>query len=109
MTTVWGKLTIGSAPVQISTTHLRCCKISFQVAPADSGSVKIGGAGLTPDTSTPGIYLNPSSIVNKDGSAQAGGIWSVESCQDSNTIDASTYYVHGTHAGDLVFYEYQQN
>jgi hypothetical protein len=51
----------------------------------------------------------PSSSVNKDGSAQAGGLWSVESYQDSNTIDASAYHVNGTHAGDLVFYEYHQN
>jgi hypothetical protein len=109
MTTTWGTLTIGSAPVQISTTQLRCCKLSFQVAPGDSGSVKIGGPGLTPDTSTPGTYLDPSSSVNKDGSAQAGGLWSVESYQDANTIDASKYHVHGTHGGDLVFYEYHQN
>ena len=109
MTTRWGTLTIGSAPVQISATQLRCCKLSLQVAPGDSGSVKIGGPGLTADLSTPGIYLDPANSVNKDGSQQAGGLWSVESYQDSNTIDASGYYVHGTHAGDLVFYEYHQN
>ena len=109
MTTTWGTLTIGSAPVQISTTSLRCYKLSFQVAPGDSGSIKIGGPGLTPDTSTPGTYLAPSSSINKDGSLQAGGMWSVESYKDSNTLDASTYHVHGTHAGDLVFYEYHQN
>jgi hypothetical protein len=109
MTTTWGTLTIGSSPVQISTVHLRCCKLSFQVAPGDSGSIKIGGPGVTPDTSTPGTYLEPSSSVNKDGSAQPGSMWSVESYQDSNTIDASTYHVNGTFAGDLVFYEYHQN
>ena len=109
MITVWGKLTIGSAPVQVSTTHLRCCKLSFQVAPGDSGSVKIGGPGLTADTSTPGTYLDSTSGVNKDNSAQAGALWSVESYSDSNTLDASTYYLHGTHPGDLVFYEYHQN
>ena len=109
MTTKWGTLTIGSAPTQISTAVLRCCKLSFQVAPGDSGSIKIGGPGLTPDTSTPGTYLEPSSGVNKDGSAQAGSLWSVESYTDANTIDASKYYVHGTHAGDVVFYEYHQN
>jgi hypothetical protein len=109
MTTVWGTLTVGSAPVQVSAAQLRCCKLSFQVAPGDSGSVKIGGPGLTPDTSTPGTYLDPSSSVNKDGSAQAGDLWSVESNQDANTIDASAYHVTGTHTGDLVFYEYHQN
>jgi hypothetical protein len=109
MITVWGTLTISSAPVQISTTQLRCCKLSFQVAPGDSGSIKIGGPGVTQGTSTPGTYLNPSSSINTDGSSQAGGLWSVESYQDANTIDASTYHVHGTHAGDLVFYEYHQN
>jgi hypothetical protein len=109
MTTTWGTLTIGSAPVQISITSLRCCKVSFQVLPGDSGSIKIGGPGLTSDNSTPGTYLAPSSSVNKDGSAQAGGMWSVESYQDSNTLDASTYHVHGTFAGDLVSYEYHQN
>ena len=109
MTTTWGTLTIGDVPIQISTAHLKCCKLSFQVAPGNSGSIKIGGPGLTPDTSTPGTYLAPSSNVNKDGSAQAGGMWSVESYQDSNTLDASSYRVHGTHAGDLVLYEYHQN
>jgi hypothetical protein len=109
MTTTWGTLTIGSTPVQISATQLRCCKLSFQVAPGDSGSVKIGGPGLTPDISTPGTYLDSSSTTNKDGSAQSGGMWSVESFEDANTIDASTYYVHGTHVGDLVFYEYHKN
>jgi hypothetical protein len=109
MITVWGTLTIGSAPVQVSARQLRCCKLSFQVAPGDSGSIKIGGSGLTPDTSTPGTYLSPSSGVNKDGSAQGGGLWSVESYTDANELDASKYYVHGTHAGDLVFYEYHQN
>jgi len=108
MTTVWGRLTIGSAPVQISITQLKCCKLSLQVVPGASGSVKIGGPGVTPDTATPGTYLDPSSGVNGDGSAQAGGLWSVESYTDANTIDASTYHVHGTHAGDLVFYEYHQ-
>ena len=38
MTTQWGTLTIGSTPVQISATQLRCCKLSFQVAPGDSGA-----------------------------------------------------------------------
>ena len=109
MTTNWGKLTIGSAPIQISTTRLKCCKLSFQVAPGATGAIKIGGAGLTPDNSTAGTYLEPSSGVNKDGSAQAGGLWSVESYTDANTIDASAYHVHGTHAGDIVFYEYHQN
>jgi hypothetical protein len=109
MTTVWGTLTIGSVPVQVSATQLRCCKLSFQVAPGDSGSVKVGGPGLTPDTTTPGTYLDSTGNVNKDGSAQAGGSWSVESYQDSNTINAAGYHVHGTHAGDLVFYEYHQN
>jgi hypothetical protein len=109
MTTVWGTLTIGSAPVQISAAHLKCCKLSFQVAPGDSGSIKIGGPAVTPANSTPGTYLNPSANVNKDGSAQAGSMWSVESYTDADTIDASTYYVHGTHAGDVVFYEYHQN
>lgn len=109
MTTKWGTLTIGAAPVQITTTALRCCKLSFQVAPGDSGSIKIGGPGLTADNSTPGAYLSPSNSVNKDGSAQGGGMWSVESYQDADTIDASSYHVHGTHAGDLVFYEYHQN
>ncbi|HEX3743293.1 MAG TPA: hypothetical protein VHW09_05175 [Bryobacteraceae bacterium] len=109
MTTKWGTLTIGSTSVQISTTQLKCCKLSFQVAPGDSGSVKIGGSGLTADTSTPGTYLDPSSGVNKDSSAQTGALWSVESYSDANTIDASAYHVHGTHAGDLVFYEYHQN
>ena len=109
MTTTWGTLTIGSAPVQISADATKCCKLSLQVAPGDTGSVKIGGPGLTPDRSTPGTYLDPSSSVNKDGSAQAGALWSVESYQDANAIDASTYHVHGTHAGDLVFYEYHKN
>lgn len=109
MTTVWGTLTIGAAPVQISTAHLQCCKLSFQVAPGNSGSTKIGGPALTPDASTPGTYLAPSNSVNKDGSAQAGSLWSVESYADANSIDASAYHVHGTHAGDLVFYEYHQN
>jgi hypothetical protein len=109
MTTVWGTLTIGSAPVQISTRQLKCCKLSFQVAPGDSGAVKVGGPGLTSTTSTPGTYLDPSSNVNKDGSAQAGSLWSVESYTDANTIDASQYYVHGTFPGDLVSYEYHQN
>ena len=109
MTTKWGTLTVGSAPIQISTTQLKCCKLSFQVAPGDTGSIKIGGPGLTPDTSTPGTYLESSSSVNKDGSAQAGSLWSVESYTDANEIDASAYHVHGTHAGDLVFYEYHQN
>ncbi|HUB83230.1 MAG TPA: hypothetical protein VMB03_30725 [Bryobacteraceae bacterium] len=109
MTTTWGTLSIGSAPVRISTTHLKCCKLSFQVAPGDTGSIKIGGPDVTPDTSTPGTYLEPSSSVNKDGSAQAGSLWSVESYTDANTIDAASYYVHGTHAGDMVFYEYHQN
>lgn len=109
MTTVWGTLTIGSTPVQVSATRLRCCKISFQVAPGDKGAVKIGGAGLTSNNTTPGIYLNPSSSLNADGSAQSGGLWSVESYQDSNALDASSFHVHGTHAGDLVFYEYHQS
>ena len=109
MTTKWGTLTIGSAPIQISTTHLKCCKLSFQVGPGATGAIKIGGAGLTPDTTTPGTWLEPSSSVNKDGSAQAGSLWSVESYTDANLIDASTYHLHGTHAGDLVFYEYHQN
>jgi hypothetical protein len=109
MTTVWGTLTIGSAPVQITATQLKCCKLSFQVAPGDCGCVKIGGPGLTPDTSTAGTYLDSTSSINKDGSPQSGGLWSVESYQDSNTIDVSSYHVHGTHAGDLVFYEYHQN
>jgi hypothetical protein len=64
---------------------------------------------VTPTNSTAGTLLNPSSNVNKDGSAQSGSLWSVESYTDANTIDASAYYVHGTHAGDLVFYEYHQN
>jgi hypothetical protein len=109
MMTTWGTLTVGSTPVQVSITSLRCCKLSFQVAPGDHGSIKIGGPGLTPDASTPGTYLSPSSGINQDGSAQAGGLWSVESYQDSNTLDASNYHVHGTHAGDLVFFEYHQN
>jgi hypothetical protein len=109
MTTVWGTLTIGLAPVQISATQVACCKLSFQVAPGDKGAVKIGGAGLTADTATPGTYLDPASGVNGDGSPQSGGSWSVESYQDCNTIDASQYHVHGTHAGDLVIYEYHQN
>jgi hypothetical protein len=109
MTTTWGTLTIGFAPVQISATQLRCCKLSFQTAPGDSGCVKIGGPGLTSDTTTPGTYLDSTSSVNKDGSPQSGGLWSVESYQDCNTIDASSDHVHGTHAGDLVFYEYHQN
>jgi hypothetical protein len=109
MTTVWGTLTIGSAPVQISAVHLPCCKLSFQVAPGDCGSVKIGGAGLTMDMSTSGTYVDSTSNVNKDNSPQSGAMWSIESYADSNTIDASCYHVHGTHAGDLVFYEYHQN
>jgi hypothetical protein len=109
MITVWGTLTVGSAPVQISAAQLRCCKLSFQVAPGDSGAIKIGGAGLTADNTTPGTFLNPSGSVNKDGSAQAGGMWSVESYEDANALDASKYHVHGTHVGDLVFYEYHQN
>jgi hypothetical protein len=109
MTSVWGTLTIGVAPVQISATQLRCCKLAFQVAPGDRGTIKIGGAGLTPDVSTPGTYLDPLSGVNPDGSAQSGGLWSVESYEDSNAIDASCYHVHGSHAGDLVFFEYHQS
>ena len=109
MTSVWGMLTIGLTPVQISATPLRCCKLCFQVAPCDRGSIKIGGNGLTPDASTPGTYLDPVSGVNPDGSSQSGGLWSVESYQDANTIDASAYHVHGTHAGDLVYYEYHQS
>jgi hypothetical protein len=109
MITVWGTLTIGSAPVQISPTLLTCCKLSFQVAPGDRGAVKIGGPGVTADTTTPGTYLDPASGGNADGSPQSGGSWSVESYQDCNTIDASRYHVHGSHAGDLVFYEYHQS
>ena len=109
MITKWGALTIGAAPIQISTTQLKCCKLAFQVAPGATGAIKIGGPGLTPDTSTPGTYLEPSSSVNKDGSLQAGSLWSVESYTDANQIDASAYHVHGTHAGDQVFYEYHQS
>jgi hypothetical protein len=109
MTTTWGTLTIGSAPVRISATWLGCCKLSFQVAPGDKGSVKIGGPGLTSDTTTPGTYLDPANGVNADCSAQSGGLWSVQSYQDCNTINVAGYYVHGTHTGDLVFYEYHQN
>lgn len=109
MTTVWGTLAIGAVPVQISAARLACCKLSFQAAPGDTGAVKIGGAGLTADATTPGTYLDAASGVNADGSPQSGGLWSVESYQDANMIDASAYHVHGTHAGDLVFYEYHRN
>ena len=78
MTTTWGTLTIGAAPIQISTSYLPCCKISFQVAPGATGPMKIGGAGLTAATSTPGTFLDSTAATDPDGSAQAGDSWSVQ-------------------------------
>lgn len=108
MITVWGTLTIGAAAVAIPAVAGGACKLSFQVAPGATGSVKIGGAGLTSDNTTPGTFLSSSSATNADGSEQAGGFWSVEAHEDVNVIHPETYNVHGTHAGDLVFYEYHQ-
>lgn len=110
MNSTWGILTIGASPVRITTDQLvRVSKLSFQVAPGATGAVKVGGAGLTTDNTTPGTVLDATAGTNPDGSAQPGGSWGLGSNEDANTIHPSQYYVHGTHAGDLVFYEYHQN
>lgn len=79
------------------------------MVPGNTGAGKIGGAGLTADNTTPGVWLTSTTSTNSDGSKQPGANWSLESYGDHNVIDASTYYVHGTHAGDLVNYEYHVN
>ena len=109
MTTVWGVLTIGATPVRISTTALPVCKLAFQVAPSATGSVKIGATGLTTDNTTGGSYLWPTANTAPDGSALAGSMWAIEDQGNRNTIDASAYFVHGTHAGDKVHYQYNVN
>lgn len=109
MITVFGQLTIpaGAAPaVQISATELKVAKLSFQVTPSSTGNAKIGGPGLTNDTTTPGQWLAPGSSVNPDGSNAPGGSASWESYDNRNVIDVSEYHVHGTHEGDLVDYSY---
>ena len=109
MTTAWGTLTIGTTPVRISATKLKCCKLFFQVAPQATGLVKIGGSAVTTANSTPGTVLDPPSVgANPDGASYpSGGSWDVAT-EGVNSIDASEYYVHGSHSGDLVFYEYHQ-
>lgn len=72
------------------------------------GRIKIGGAGLTSDLTTPGTFLDSSPAVNADGSAQPGDLWAVESDLSQNTIYPANYFVHGTNPGDLVFWEYHQ-
>jgi hypothetical protein len=106
----WGILTIGAAPVQVPTasTSTRGSKLSFQVGPGSTGRVKIGGAGLTSDLTTPGAFLDSSPALNGDGSAQPGDVWVVETGLDQNTIYPRNYFVHGTNAGDLVFWEFHQ-
>jgi hypothetical protein len=110
MTTTWGTLTIGSSPVQVSTNpDFAVCKLSFQVAPSATGAVKLGAAGVTANDSTPGTYLNSTTGTNPDSSPQPGGMWAIESHTDHNDIVPAQYFVQGSHAGDLVFYEYSQN
>ncbi len=106
MNCVWGTLTIGASPVRIATSKLKVCKLSFQSAPGNQGNVKIGSSTMTTaDNTTPGTFLSPSTTTNPDASESAGDMWSVET-DDSNTLDASAFYVHGTNAGDLVMYSY---
>ena len=88
--------------------NLKCSKLSFQVAPLATGGVKIGSAGLTSDNTTPGTFLSSTAGTNPDGSPQPGAAWSVESQEDRLVIYPAQYYVHGTHAGDKVMYEYHQ-
>lgn len=111
MTVSWGILIIGALPVRISSdTTFRACKLSFQAAPGNLGSIKIGGSpALTPTNTTPGTYLDCAVGLNADGSLEAGPMWTVESHEDSNTIYVANYFVHGTTPGDLVMYEYHQD
>ncbi len=106
MTSTWGTLTIGASPVRITTTSTLAGKLRFQPAPGATGAIKVGGAGLTADTTTPGFYLNATAGTNPDTSAQVGQTFELESNAERNTIDISTFYVHGSHSGDKVDYFY---
>jgi hypothetical protein len=111
MTSVFGTLVIGATPVQVPFTGTGVCKLFLQIGPGATGGVKIGGAGVTiniPDT-TPGTWLSSSAGTNADTSLQPGGSWVIESQEDKNTVHPGAYFIHGTHAGDLVNYEYHTN
>lgn len=110
MQSFFGILTIGVTPVQISATKLKACKLQVQLAPGATGNGKVGVIPtLTNDNTTPGTFLSPNSNVNPDGSSPSGDAWSVQSYCDANTLDISQYYFHGTHAGDLLMYNYHVN
>jgi hypothetical protein len=109
MTTNFGSLTIGASAQHIVATLTKGTKLFIQSAPGNTGNVKIGGSStITSDNTTPGVFLSASADTNADGSKQAGATWSVES-HDVNTIEFSAYWVHGTHAGDIVMWETHTN
>ncbi len=98
--------------MQVPFTGVGVCKLFLQIGPGATGGVKVGGtSGLTiniPDT-TPGTWLSSSAGTNADTSKQPGGAWVIESQEDKNSIHPEEYFVHGTHAGDLVNYEIHTN
>lgn len=103
MTSTFGFLTIGANPVQISATHIGACKLFVQVAPGATGVVKIGGSSaLTMDNTTGGTFLIPGSGSNP------GEDWSIEDHVNCNTVNIEQYFFHGTHAGDVLMWQYNQ-
>jgi hypothetical protein len=85
-----------------SNTYLPAAKLFFQMKAGDSGTAFIGGA--TVDQTGAGSDYQITS-----NAALPGGTAAVESQTDSNTVDLSQYYVHGTIPGDIVDVSYQQN
>jgi hypothetical protein len=103
----WKLVTIGTSPIRLETAKTNVCKLSVQSAPGNRGNIKIGGANMTTaDVASPGSFISPSVDINPDSSIKAGVIWKLETQTDSNTIDVSAYYIHGTNPGDVAMVSY---
>lgn len=109
MTTYWGSVTISGSAQAFTGAPTKVCKFSVQMAPSCTGQVKLGPSTVTVANTTPGTILDSSQSQNADSTYKAGDSWSVESHDDHNTIVPAQYFLIGTHATDVVFWEAHVN
>lgn len=92
----------GSVNSIFSATYLPACRLNAQMARGGTGVGFIGAGGVTYQG------VNSYSQLTAATVAIPGGMSMVESQRDSNVLQLSQYYAHGSNPGDIIEVSYAQ-
>lgn len=102
MTPQTTELTIGALPVRAFTSYTPCAKVFVQSKEGATGNIYVGGSNVS------AAGANAIASIPPGSGTTPGGSFTIESQNDHNLLDASSYYIHGSNAGDKVRFTIHQ-